>query len=152
MMELMAERFPGCFSGYRLAVAESHQRTKADTSGTAKAVVASLNKMGLQFGEVGWGAGWGAVAGGTERNSAAQCLPATAPLSHNSGQRGFMYAASEGRATGSTPLHSSPPVLCAQHSCCQPHPNGPRRRQPPPPHPLLVAARSAGRHREGAGP
>lgn len=53
MMELMAERFPGCFSGYSLAVAESHQRTKADTSGTAKAVVASLNKMGLQFGEVG---------------------------------------------------------------------------------------------------
>ncbi|KAL4431758.1 hypothetical protein ABPG77_002974 [Micractinium sp. CCAP 211/92] len=51
MMEMMAERFPGCFSGYSLAVAESHQRTKVDTSGTAKAVVASLNKMGLQFGE-----------------------------------------------------------------------------------------------------
>ncbi len=52
MMEMMAERFPGCFSGYSLAVAESHQRTKVDTSGTAKAVVASLNMMGLQFGEV----------------------------------------------------------------------------------------------------
>lgn len=66
MMEMMAERFPGCFSGYSLAVAESHQRTKVDTSGTAKAVVASLNKMGLQFGEVGgvgWGWGWGGGAG-----------------------------------------------------------------------------------------
>ena len=28
MMELMAEQFPGCFSGYKLHVAESHQRTK----------------------------------------------------------------------------------------------------------------------------
>ncbi|PSC71924.1 4-hydroxy-tetrahydrodipicolinate reductase chloroplastic [Micractinium conductrix] len=51
MMEMMAERFPGCFSGYTLQVAESHQRTKVDTSGTAKAVVASLNKMGLPYGE-----------------------------------------------------------------------------------------------------
>lgn len=51
MMEMMADRFPGCFSGYSLAVAESHQRTKVDTSGTAKAVVASLNKMGMPFGE-----------------------------------------------------------------------------------------------------
>ncbi|KAI3431401.1 hypothetical protein D9Q98_004454 [Chlorella vulgaris] len=51
MMEMMADRFPGCFSGYSMTVAESHQRTKVDTSGTAKAVVASFNKMGLQFGE-----------------------------------------------------------------------------------------------------
>lgn len=34
-------------------VVESHQRTKADTSGTAKAVVASFNKMGLPYEEVG---------------------------------------------------------------------------------------------------
>ena len=51
-METMAERFPGCFAGYSLAVVESHQRTKADTSGTAKAVVASFQKMGLQVDEV----------------------------------------------------------------------------------------------------
>ena len=84
-METMADAFPGCFSGYKLAVglwgvgeggegrraggtphawprphfpstppqvSESHQRTKVDTSGTAKAVVASFNRMGLTFGEV----------------------------------------------------------------------------------------------------
>ena len=47
MMESMAEQFPGCFQGYSLRVVESHQRTKADTSGTAKAVVQSFQKMGL---------------------------------------------------------------------------------------------------------
>jgi 4-hydroxy-tetrahydrodipicolinate reductase len=51
MMENMAEKFPGCFAGYTLKVVESHQRTKVDTSGTAKAVVASFQKMGLDFGE-----------------------------------------------------------------------------------------------------
>lgn len=34
----MAADFPGAFEGYKLAVTESHQSTKADTSGTAKAV------------------------------------------------------------------------------------------------------------------
>lgn len=52
MMETMAAQFPGCFAGYSLAVVESHQRTKVDTSGTAKAVVASFQKMGLDFDEV----------------------------------------------------------------------------------------------------
>ena len=52
MMENMAEQFPGCFAGYTLKVVESHQRSKVDTSGTAKAVVASLQKMGLEFTEV----------------------------------------------------------------------------------------------------
>ena len=51
MMETMADRFPGCFAGYTLSVVESHQRTKADTSGTAKAVVASFRRMGLEFDE-----------------------------------------------------------------------------------------------------
>lgn len=51
-MELMAEQFPGAFAGYTLEVVESHQRTKADTSGTARAVVASFQKMGLDFTEV----------------------------------------------------------------------------------------------------
>jgi 4-hydroxy-tetrahydrodipicolinate reductase len=50
MMEYMASQFPGVFSGYHLHVVESHQKTKADTSGTAKAVVASFNKMGLNEG------------------------------------------------------------------------------------------------------
>lgn len=54
MMEMMAQQFPGAFSGYNLAVTESHQVTKADTSGTAKAVVASLQKLGLDFSEVMW--------------------------------------------------------------------------------------------------
>jgi hypothetical protein len=54
MMQLMAENFPGVFSGYELSVVESHQRNKADTSGTAKAVVQSFSKMGLDFKEVGW--------------------------------------------------------------------------------------------------
>lgn len=48
MMETMAEKFPGCFSGYTLNVVESHQRSKVDTSGTAKAVVGSFQKMGLE--------------------------------------------------------------------------------------------------------
>jgi len=47
MMEMMAEQFPGCFEGYTLEVRESHQRTKVDTSGTAKAVVQSFQAMGL---------------------------------------------------------------------------------------------------------
>eukprot|EP00878_Enallax_costatus_P019729 GHUV01020822.1.p1 GENE.GHUV01020822.1~~GHUV01020822.1.p1 ORF type:complete len:287 (+),score=58.97 GHUV01020822.1:464-1324(+) len=51
MMQLMADNFPGVFTGYDLHVVESHQRNKADTSGTAKAVVQSFNKMGLGFKE-----------------------------------------------------------------------------------------------------
>jgi len=52
MMEHMAGRFPGSFGGYALSVAESHQKTKADTSGTAKAVVKSLSAMtGQPFAE-----------------------------------------------------------------------------------------------------
>lgn len=38
----MSKRFPGSFDGYKLTVSESHQSTKADTSGTAKAVVSHL--------------------------------------------------------------------------------------------------------------
>ena len=52
MMEMMGQEFPGAFSGYKLAVTESHQRTKADTSGTAKAVVSSFQRLGLEFPEV----------------------------------------------------------------------------------------------------
>jgi dihydrodipicolinate reductase len=52
-MELMAERFPGAFGGYALEVVESHQSGKKDTSGTAKAVVASLEKLGAPLGPNG---------------------------------------------------------------------------------------------------
>ncbi len=49
MLEYAAETFPGLFAGYRLRVRESHQRGKADTSGTAKAVVQAFNRLGTDF-------------------------------------------------------------------------------------------------------
>ncbi|KAH7664298.1 Dihydrodipicolinate reductase protein [Dioscorea alata] len=48
-MEIMAEQFPGAFSGYSLEVMESHQANKLDTSGTAKAVIACFQKLGVSF-------------------------------------------------------------------------------------------------------
>ncbi|EPS68993.1 hypothetical protein M569_05773, partial [Genlisea aurea] len=48
-MEIMAEQFPGAFSGYNLQVTESHQSGKLDVSGTAKAVVSCFNKLGVSF-------------------------------------------------------------------------------------------------------
>jgi len=47
-MERMANDFPGAFSGYKLEVTESHQKTKADTSGTAKAMVSSFQQLGVK--------------------------------------------------------------------------------------------------------
>jgi len=44
-LESLAEKFPSAFAGYSLKVVESHQKTKADTSGTAKAVIDSLKKL-----------------------------------------------------------------------------------------------------------
>ncbi len=49
MLEYAADTFPGIFSGYALSVRESHQAGKADTSGTAKAVVGCFNRMGIDF-------------------------------------------------------------------------------------------------------
>lgn len=43
-----AEEFPGSCAGYTLRVVESHQASKADASGTAKAIVASLRDLGVQ--------------------------------------------------------------------------------------------------------
>mmetsp|Transcript_37571 Transcript_37571/g.120759 ORF Transcript_37571/g.120759 Transcript_37571/m.120759 type:complete len:314 (-) Transcript_37571:370-1311(-) len=43
--EKLATDFPGAFSGYHLRVVESHQATKADTSGTAKAISADLARL-----------------------------------------------------------------------------------------------------------
>ncbi|KAJ3679871.1 hypothetical protein LUZ60_016149 [Juncus effusus] len=48
-MEIMADQFPGAFSGYKLEVMESHQATKLDTSGTAKAVISCFQKLGAVF-------------------------------------------------------------------------------------------------------
>merc|ERR1712093_11942 len=48
----MAQNFPNAFGGYKLDVTESHQSTKADTSGTAKAMVSSFNSLGVQKFEV----------------------------------------------------------------------------------------------------
>ena len=49
MMAYAAETFPGLFSGYTLEVKESHQQGKADTSGTAKAMVDYFNALGMPF-------------------------------------------------------------------------------------------------------
>ena len=51
MMEYAARTFPDLFKGYQLEIKESHQKGKADTSGTAKAMVRYFNQMGLDFGE-----------------------------------------------------------------------------------------------------
>lgn len=48
-IEYMAKHFMGAFTGFELQVTESHQCGKADTSGTAKAMVASFNQLGINF-------------------------------------------------------------------------------------------------------
>jgi len=49
MMEFAAQTFPGLFKGYRLEIRESHQTGKADTSGTARAMVGAFNRLGIPF-------------------------------------------------------------------------------------------------------
>jgi 4-hydroxy-tetrahydrodipicolinate reductase len=49
MMAHAAENFPGLFKGYSLEIRESHQQGKADTSGTAKAMVGYFNELGVPF-------------------------------------------------------------------------------------------------------
>lgn len=49
MMEFAAQTFPDLFKGYRLEIRESHQKGKADTSGTAKAMVSYFNRLGIAF-------------------------------------------------------------------------------------------------------
>ena len=51
MMEYAANTFPALFEGYTLEIKESHQHGKADTSGTAKAMVAYFNHLGIPFSE-----------------------------------------------------------------------------------------------------
>ncbi len=48
MMAWAADTFPGLFNGYAITVRESHQKGKADTSGTAKAMVGYFNRLGLK--------------------------------------------------------------------------------------------------------
>jgi 4-hydroxy-tetrahydrodipicolinate reductase len=49
MMEYAAKTFPNAFKGYSLEITESHQKGKADTSGTAKAMVDYFNSLGIPF-------------------------------------------------------------------------------------------------------
>ncbi len=49
MMKYAADNFPTAFSGYSLEITESHQKGKADTSGTAKAMVGYFNRLGIPF-------------------------------------------------------------------------------------------------------
>lgn len=51
MMEYASKTFPDLFQGYSLEIRESHQKGKADTSGTAKAMVRYFNSLGLPFTE-----------------------------------------------------------------------------------------------------
>mmetsp|Transcript_16129 Transcript_16129/g.22278 ORF Transcript_16129/g.22278 Transcript_16129/m.22278 type:complete len:356 (+) Transcript_16129:106-1173(+) len=48
-MKILADSFPGAFAGYTMQVTESHQSSKVDTSGTAKAIVDSFQNLGLDF-------------------------------------------------------------------------------------------------------
>jgi len=50
MMAYGAKAFPNLFRGYSLQIKESHQKGKADTSGTAKAMVNYFNALGTPFG------------------------------------------------------------------------------------------------------
>jgi len=51
MMAYASEVFPNLFEGYTLEIEESHQKGKADTSGTAKAMVKYFNALGTSFSE-----------------------------------------------------------------------------------------------------
>ena len=51
MIEFGAKNFPGLFAGYTMKVKESHQSWKADTSGTAKAIIRQFNALGIPFSE-----------------------------------------------------------------------------------------------------
>ena len=48
MMAWAADTFPGLFNGYAISIRESHQKGKADTSGTAKAMAGYFSKLGAE--------------------------------------------------------------------------------------------------------
>jgi len=51
MMEYASNTFPDLFKGYSLSIKESHQKGKADTSGTAKAMTGYFNALGTPYSE-----------------------------------------------------------------------------------------------------
>jgi len=51
MMDYASETFPDLFKGFSLTIEESHQKGKADTSGTARAMVKYFNRLGIPFSE-----------------------------------------------------------------------------------------------------
>ncbi len=51
MMAYAADSFPALFKGYALNIRESHQKGKADTSGTAKAMIRYFNALGIPYTE-----------------------------------------------------------------------------------------------------
>jgi 4-hydroxy-tetrahydrodipicolinate reductase len=51
MMEYAAHTFPDLFKGYSLEIVESHQQGKADTSGTAKAMIRYFSRLGIDYKE-----------------------------------------------------------------------------------------------------
>ena len=78
-------RYPGCFQGFDLAITESHQAAKRDTSGTAKAMVASLNALGAPFevSQVRWApAPFGSVASVSACHLPAQRARGSLPADH----------------------------------------------------------------------
>lgn len=46
-----SKKYPGCFNGYKLSIKESHQKTKKDISGTAKAVAPHMVSMAMASGD-----------------------------------------------------------------------------------------------------
>ncbi|MDY6790795.1 MAG: dihydrodipicolinate reductase [Thermodesulfobacteriota bacterium] len=51
MMEYASNTFPDLFKGYSLSIKESHQKGKADTSGTARAMTGYFNALGTPYSE-----------------------------------------------------------------------------------------------------
>ena len=49
MMEFAADKFPDALAEYEGSAEESHQKGKKDTSGTAKAIIGYLQKLGLKI-------------------------------------------------------------------------------------------------------
>lgn len=51
MFKWAAETFPGAFAGFDVELVESHQKSKADTSGTMREMVKHLARLGLNCSE-----------------------------------------------------------------------------------------------------
>jgi len=51
MMAYAAKEFPGLFDGYSMEITESHQRGKADVSGTARALIPTFQALGVDVHE-----------------------------------------------------------------------------------------------------